>query len=251
MTDSRNAPSNFPKHFSGAAPRRPTRSKARRWPTAPGRASGSASRTRRASCSDGDTGDVACDHYRRYADDVALMKRARPERLPLQHRRGAACCPTGRGTVNANGLGFYDRLVDALLAHGIEPLRDALPLGPARRARRPRRLAQSRHRRLVRRLRVDRLPQARRSRQDVGDAQRAVGGDRRRLPARRARARPSQPLRGADRVAQPAARARRGGAGLSRDRQAPDRHRREPRAQVSGVRARSRIAPRPRAPTPT
>jgi len=69
----------------------------------------------------GDTGDVACDHYRRYADDVALMKR-----LGLNAYRFSVSwsrvLPTGRGTVNAAGLDFYDRLVDALLAHGIEPM---------------------------------------------------------------------------------------------------------------------------------
>ena len=61
--------------------------------------------------------------------------------------------PEGTGRVNPAGLDFYDRLVDALLESGIQPMRHALSLGPARRARRSRRLAESRHRRLVRRLR--------------------------------------------------------------------------------------------------
>ena len=116
----------------------------------------------------GDTGDVACDHYRRWRDDVALMKRAGPERLPLQHRRGRACCPKARGRVNPAGLDFYERLVDELLAAGIQPLADAVPLGPAGRARRPRRLAQPRQRRLVRRLRQRDVPRARRPRQALG-----------------------------------------------------------------------------------
>ena len=55
-----------------ARPRR-TRSRARRSPTAPARATGIASPTRRAGRRDGDTGDVACDHYRRFAEDVRLM----------------------------------------------------------------------------------------------------------------------------------------------------------------------------------
>ena len=38
---------------------------------------------------DGDTGDVACDHYRRMEDDVAHDEAARPDGLPLQHRLGA------------------------------------------------------------------------------------------------------------------------------------------------------------------
>jgi beta-glucosidase len=70
---------------------------------------------------DGDTGDVACDHYRRYRDDVALMKS-----LGLKAYRfsiaWARVMPQGRGHVNAAGLDFYDRLVDELLESGIEPL---------------------------------------------------------------------------------------------------------------------------------
>jgi len=70
---------------------------------------------------DGDTGDVACDHYRRYVDDVGLMRR-----LGMRAYRFSASwsriLPLGRGTVNPAGLGFYDRLVDALLQHGIEPM---------------------------------------------------------------------------------------------------------------------------------
>lgn len=70
---------------------------------------------------DGDTGDVACDHYRRMPEDVALMKS-----LGLQAYRFSVAwsrvLPQGTGRVNAAGLGFYDRLVDALLAAGIQPL---------------------------------------------------------------------------------------------------------------------------------
>ena len=69
----------------------------------------------------GDTGDVACDHYRRFADDVALMRR-----LGLSAYRFSTSwsriLPRGRGAVNSRGLDFYDRLVDALLAAGIEPM---------------------------------------------------------------------------------------------------------------------------------
>ena len=70
---------------------------------------------------DGDTGDVACDHYRRYRDDVALMKS-----LGLKAYRFSIACarilPDGTGRVNPGGLDFYDRLVDTLLENGIEPL---------------------------------------------------------------------------------------------------------------------------------
>jgi beta-glucosidase len=70
---------------------------------------------------DGDTGDLACDHYRRYEDDVAIMSQ-----LGLQGYRFSSSwsrvLPLGRGAVNDRGLDFYDRLVDALLKRGIEPV---------------------------------------------------------------------------------------------------------------------------------
>ena len=69
----------------------------------------------------GDTGDIACDHYRRMPQDVALMKS-----LGLQAYRFSVSwsrvLPDGTGRVNAKGLDFYSRLVDALLEAGIEPL---------------------------------------------------------------------------------------------------------------------------------
>ncbi len=68
-----------------------------------------------------DTGDVACDHYRRMPDDVALM-----QRLGLNAYRFSVAwsrvLPDGRGRINPAGLGFYERLVDALLAAGIQPM---------------------------------------------------------------------------------------------------------------------------------
>jgi beta-glucosidase len=69
---------------------------------------------------DGETGDVACDHYRRYAGDVALMRELglNAYRFSISWSR---VLPQGRGRVNATGLGFYDRLVDTLLAAGIQP----------------------------------------------------------------------------------------------------------------------------------
>jgi beta-glucosidase len=68
----------------------------------------------------GDTGDVACDHYHRWAEDVALMRE-----LGLQAYRFSISwprvIPAGQGAVNPPGLDFYDRLVDALLEAGIQP----------------------------------------------------------------------------------------------------------------------------------
>ena len=67
-----------------------------------------------------DTGDVACDHYHRYAEDIALMRDIGVDayRFSLSWPR---ILPRGRGSINEAGLAFYDRLIDALLAARIEP----------------------------------------------------------------------------------------------------------------------------------
>jgi beta-glucosidase len=68
----------------------------------------------------GDTGDIACDHYHRYPEDIALM-----QRLGIGAYRFSVAwprvLPQGRGTPSEKGLAFYDRLIDATLAAGIEP----------------------------------------------------------------------------------------------------------------------------------
>jgi beta-glucosidase len=69
----------------------------------------------------GDTGDVACDHYRRYRDDVALMADLGMQAYRFSIAWGRVL-PAGRGAVNGPGLDFYDRLVDALLARSITPM---------------------------------------------------------------------------------------------------------------------------------
>ena len=68
----------------------------------------------------GDTGDMACDHYRRWAEDVALMSELglRAYRFSIAWAR---VLPEGRGAVNTKGLDFYERLVDTLLERGITP----------------------------------------------------------------------------------------------------------------------------------
>jgi beta-glucosidase len=67
-----------------------------------------------------ETGDVACDHYRRWRSDVALMRQ-----LGLSAYRFSVSwsrvLPEGRGRVNQPGLDFYRRLVDALGEAGIAP----------------------------------------------------------------------------------------------------------------------------------
>jgi beta-glucosidase len=69
----------------------------------------------------GDTGDVACDHYNRYRDDVALMRDLglAAYRFSISWSR---VLPSGTGPVNERGLDFYRRLVDALLQAGIRPM---------------------------------------------------------------------------------------------------------------------------------
>ncbi len=69
---------------------------------------------------DGGSGDVACDHYHRWEEDVALMARlgVNAYRFSVAWTR---IIPEGTGPVNPAGLAFYDRLVDALLERGIEP----------------------------------------------------------------------------------------------------------------------------------
>ncbi len=69
---------------------------------------------------DGGNGDVACDHYRRYADDVRLMAElgVKAYRFSVSWSR---IFPEGVGRKNPQGLDFYDRLVDCLLARRIEP----------------------------------------------------------------------------------------------------------------------------------
>lgn len=70
---------------------------------------------------DGQSGDIACDHYHRFAEDVALIAGlgARDYRFSISWPRVQ---PAGVGAVNARGLDFYDRLTDALLAVGVRPL---------------------------------------------------------------------------------------------------------------------------------
>ncbi|RVD50044.1 glycosyl hydrolase family protein, partial [Mesorhizobium sp. M8A.F.Ca.ET.023.02.2.1] len=69
---------------------------------------------------DGSSGDVACDHYHRWKEDIAVL-----EALGLGAYRFSLAwtrlLPKGRGEVNTKGIAFYDRLIDDLLEAGIEP----------------------------------------------------------------------------------------------------------------------------------
>ncbi|MBJ7280543.1 MAG: beta-glucosidase [Rhodoluna sp.] len=68
----------------------------------------------------GDNGDVACDHYNRFLEDVQIMKD-----LGMQTYRFSIAwpriIPNGTGEVNQEGIDFYNRLIDALLEAGIQP----------------------------------------------------------------------------------------------------------------------------------
>ncbi len=67
-----------------------------------------------------ETGDVSIDHYHRYKEDAAMMAE-----LNLRHYRFSTAwtriLPAGTGPVNPKGLAFYDRLIDTLLRHKVEP----------------------------------------------------------------------------------------------------------------------------------
>lgn len=68
----------------------------------------------------GDTGDVACDHYHRYREDIEIMRKmgVNAYRFSVAWPR---VMPLGSGATNEAGLAFYDQLIDGLLAAGIEP----------------------------------------------------------------------------------------------------------------------------------
>jgi len=70
---------------------------------------------------DGSSAAVACDHYHRWPEDIALMKAAgfNAYRFSIAWPR---IVPAGTGAVNAKGLDFYDKLVDGLLEAGIRPM---------------------------------------------------------------------------------------------------------------------------------
>ena len=69
---------------------------------------------------DGDTGDIACDHYHRWQEDIELMKEIglKAYRFSISWPR---ILPKGRGEINQAGIDFYSNLVDGLLEASIEP----------------------------------------------------------------------------------------------------------------------------------
>lgn len=69
----------------------------------------------------GDTGDVACDHYHRFEEDIALMKKLgiKAYRFSITWAR---IFPSGKGKTNPKGVAFYDKLINTLLDNEIEPV---------------------------------------------------------------------------------------------------------------------------------
>ena len=69
---------------------------------------------------EGDSGDIACDHYHRMKEDVALMRELgiKSYRFSLSWTR---ILPNGTGEVNEQGVAFYNALIDELLANDIRP----------------------------------------------------------------------------------------------------------------------------------
>lgn len=70
---------------------------------------------------EGTNGDIACDHYNRFKEDIALMKEMglKTYRFSISWPR---IIPNGTGSLNKKGIEFYDALIDELIKEGIEPM---------------------------------------------------------------------------------------------------------------------------------
>ena len=68
----------------------------------------------------GDTGDIACDHYHRWRDDIDLLSRGNFSAYGFS-TAWSRILPSGGGAVEQRGLDFYERLVDGLIANGVTP----------------------------------------------------------------------------------------------------------------------------------
>ena len=117
----------------------------------------------------GDNGDIACDHYHRYREDVALIKSLG---IPSYGFSIAwtRILPEGRGAVNQKGLDFYSRLVDELLAAEIQPKVTLFHWDLPQALAGPGRMALARHRRVLCRVCPYRLRPSRRPRRALGHA---------------------------------------------------------------------------------
>ena len=163
----------------------------------------------------GDLQDVACDHYRRYREDVALMRELGLTGYQFS-ASWARVLPDGTGGQQA-GLDFYDRLVDELLAAGISPM-TVSTRGSCQSASPTWAGGEPRLRELDGRLRGGPVRQARRPRRPLADDVRADVRRSLRLRGRRAGAGRARPPRGPAGDAQRAAGTRPDGAGVPRQR---------------------------------
>jgi beta-glucosidase len=68
----------------------------------------------------GDTGDIACDHYHRWREDIDLLSRGNFSAYRFS-TAWPRIVPAGAGAIEQRGLDFYERLVDALMANGLTP----------------------------------------------------------------------------------------------------------------------------------
>ena len=210
----------------------------------------------------GETGDVACDHYHRWREDLDLMAAPRRRELSLLDRLAAGAAG-GQRRGERRGPAVVPRPRRGFARARDRARRDALPLGPPAGAAGRRRLGRARHHRALRRVRGDRGRGARRRRRGVDHAQRA---QRRRLPGPRGGRHGARDPRlgdGAARLAPPAALARPGHAGAARraaggdagrphaqppSRVPGNRHGRGPRRRDARRRPPEPLVPRPRVP---
>ena len=110
----------------------------------------------------GDTGDVACDHYHRWREDLDLMADARRAAPTASRSPGRGSSPTAAARPTSAGSTSTTAWSTGCCERGIDAARDALPLGPAAGARGRRRLGVARHGRPLRRLRRARRRRPRR-----------------------------------------------------------------------------------------
>ena len=196
----------------------------------------------------GGTGDVACDHYRRWREDVDLIASLERQRVPLLDSRGRGSSPTGGGA-SSGASTTTTGSIDALLERGIEPVVTLYHWDLPQALEDARRLAEPRHGRALRRVRGacfdaygDRVTL-------VADDQRAVDHRPARLPPRAARAGlQRRRARRGDGVPPSAARPRPRRAGVPSGRAYRERRpRAEPRAALpserrpGGRRGRARV----------
>ena len=158
-------------------------------PTAGPTRSGTSSAGSTGAVINGDDGSVACDHYHRYRDDVALMAASNLQSYRFS-TSWARVQPDG-GPVNPKGLDFYSQLVDELLERDIMPWLTLYHWDLPQALRGAGRLAQPRHRVPVPRLRHARARPPGRPGTGLDHAERAVVLGLPRL--RRRRPRPRRP----------------------------------------------------------